>query len=104
MDRINLQSASEFEISELPITRYDIEDIIHVKKNCHFGKIHKHFKEKWVKWEKKGLVSFGSKDQDTFDLDHENERGEGLDVKLSSLSAELKLERERERETNESRT
>lgn len=59
--------------------------------------MHKHFKEKWVKWEKKGLVSFGSKDQDTFDLDHENERGEGLDVKLSSLSAELQLERERER-------
>lgn len=48
------------------------------------------------RWEKKGLVSFGSKDQDTFDLDHENERGEGLDVKLSSLSAELQLERERE--------
>lgn len=52
-------------------------------------------KKKWVEWEKIGLVSFGSKDQDTFDLDHENERGEGLDVKLSSLSGELQLERER---------
>lgn len=52
-------------------------------------------KKKWVEWEKKGLVSFGSNDQDTFDLDHEIERGEGLDVKLSSLGAELHLERER---------
>lgn len=57
-------------------------------------------KKKWVKWEKKGLLSFGSKNQDTFDLDHENERREGLDVKLSSLSAELQLKREK----NESRT
>lgn len=33
-------------------------------------------KKKWLEREKKGLVSFGSKDQDTFELDHDNERGE----------------------------
>lgn len=33
MGTINLQTASEFEISKLPITRYDVEDIINVRKN-----------------------------------------------------------------------
>lgn len=82
MGTINLQSASEFEISELPITCYDVEDNINVRKNVSqldpimiiLAKYTNISKKKWVEWEKKGLVSFGSKDQDTFDLDHENER------------------------------
>lgn len=81
MGTINLQFASEFEISELPITRYDVEDIINVRKNVQqldpiiLAKYTNISKKKWVEWEEKGLVSFGSKDQHTFDLDHENERG-----------------------------
>lgn len=42
-------------------------------------------KKKRLEWEKKGLVSFDSKDQDTFELDREDERGVGLDVKFGSL-------------------
>lgn len=33
MGTINLQTASEFEISKLPISRYDVEDILKVRKN-----------------------------------------------------------------------
>lgn len=68
MGTIHLQTASEFELSKLPITHHDVDDIIKVRKNCAtvepnvLGKYTNIPKRKWLEWERNGLVSFGSGD------------------------------------------
>lgn len=100
MGTIHLQTASEFELSKLPITHHDVDDIIKVRKNCAtvepnvLGKYTNIPKRKWLEWERNGLVSFGS--GDLLDSDGQGDRCEkALNVKLERQGAELQLERER---------
>lgn len=100
MGTIHLQTASEFELSKLPITHHDVDDIIKVRKNCAtvepnvLGKYTNIPKRKWLEWERNGLVSFGS--GDLLDSDSQGDRCEkALNVKLERQGAELQLERER---------